>query len=169
MLKSSLTESSLLPITLLAVLACGCSPTIKGADRETDTPVETTADASSAVQPEPKPSVGKADASPSPTAFIGRARNQVAVPNIALPGKLAVDNGCLVVISEDGSRATAVFPRSATTEMEGNALIAIMSEGKRYPLNRTVIIGGGGVDQGDVQLVEPVPPSCPNSLYGIGG
>jgi hypothetical protein len=101
--------------------------------------------------------------------YIGKSKNLVAVPSIALPGKLTVEKGCLIVVSSDGSRATAIFPGSANTEMDGKLLVAISSEGKRYPLNSTIPLPGGGIDRGDVQLVEPVPSTCPDTLYGIGG
>lgn len=180
-------------IALLATaILAGCTSAPKDAQREADevgsqsqpsgsantdgaesgsssTAEASTNDAPGAEMPQPADvKSAKTDAGKAGT-YIGKSKNLVAVPSIAMPGKLMVSRGCLVVVSGSGAPATAIFPQAAKAEYSGDTLIAIASEGKRYALGSEVIIPGGGIDKGDVQLVEPLPPACPDILYGIGG
>jgi hypothetical protein len=95
------------------------------------------------------------------------SKKHLVVPGRVVRGTLSRRGGCIVVDAE-GSVFTAVFPPTAKLISTANGGEAVSWPGRTIPLGElTRIPGGGSATRAD--LAAPLPPTCPDSLYAIGG
>lgn len=116
--------------------------------------------------PDPAPAAGQGAAT---ALFIAETKTPTPVIDVLNPGRLQVVEGCLTVTLDGRERATAVFPPGVKPELRENKLVAVSFEGRRIPVDQQTAIPGGVIDSSSVALVKPIPPSCPKTLFGLGG
>jgi len=101
--------------------------------------------------------------------YIARAKSAVNVLGLLSPGRLEIVNGCLTVLVREGERSTPVFPPGVSTIRSGRDISAIRYGSRVIRLNAQVAIPGGGAAISPSDLVAPVPVSCPQTLFAVGG
>lgn len=173
----------------LLVMSSGCAPIADNNQRHGQTPQESAAEAtqsSTRDQTAPVPDAGSAAAGSSQdnslddmsagesggsasTPFIAESRTVIQVINKLSPGRLEVVEGCLTVAVSGRERATAVFSPGVKPQFRGQDMVAVSFEGHMLPLDQEAPIPGGVIRLTSTDLVKPLPPYCPKTLFGLGG
>jgi hypothetical protein len=126
-----------------------------------------TADDHGATMSSPSAEVRPHPVGPSPLPFIAEARSPFIVIDLLSPGRLEIVDGCLTVTVQGKERATAVFPPGVKPELKGDEVVAVSFGRHTIPIGQQAPIPGGIVRLSSADLVRPIPPNCPKTLFGL--